>query len=107
MIFSRTNCNSIHGAYDATLFPRNITKGETFRIYRKAFCRTLPISYSHPGVVNGIEAYHFKLSSTAFDSDLHDPETSCFCKGNKCLKKGLGNMTPCYYSKLYRKLLFF
>lgn len=30
---------------------------------------------------------------------MNDPESSCFCRGNKCLKKGLGNIRPCYYSK--------
>lgn len=98
---SLTNCNSIHGTYDGTLFPRNMTKGETFRIYRKAFCRTLPIVYSHPGVVDGIEAYYFKLHEKAFDSDITDPDSSCFCVNRKCLKKGLGNITPCYYSKYF------
>ncbi|KAM7363506.1 lysosome membrane protein 2 isoform 2-T2 [Cochliomyia hominivorax] len=93
-----TNCNSIHGTFDGILFPRNITKGETFRIYRKAFCRTLPIVYSHPGTLDGIEAYHFKLHEKAFDSDLNDRDSSCFCVNKKCLKKGLGNITPCYYN---------
>ncbi|XP_046804863.1 scavenger receptor class B member 1 [Lucilia cuprina] len=93
-----TNCNSIQGTYDATLFPRNITKGETFRIYRKAICRTLPIVYSHPGKIDGIEAYHFKLHEKAFDSDINDPNSSCFCTNKKCLRKGLGNITPCYYN---------
>ncbi|XP_005181047.1 scavenger receptor class B member 1 [Musca domestica] len=93
-----TNCNSIHGTYDGTLFPRQITKGETFRIYRKAFCRALPIVYSHPGKIDGIEAYHFKLHENAFDSDFTDPDTSCYCSYKKCLKKGLGNVTPCYYN---------
>ncbi|XP_073817734.1 scavenger receptor class B member 1 [Musca autumnalis] len=93
-----TNCNSIRGTYDGTLFPRQITKGETFRIYRKAFCRALPIVYSHPGQIDGIVAYHFKLHENAFDSDRSDPDTSCYCNYKKCLKKGLGNVTPCYYN---------
>ncbi|XP_061396043.1 scavenger receptor class B member 1-like, partial [Musca vetustissima] len=93
-----TNCNSIHGTYDGTLFPRQIAKGETFRIYRKAFCRALPIVYSHPGKIDGIEAYHFKLHERAFDSDWKDPDTSCYCSRKKCLKRGLGNVTPCYYN---------
>ncbi|XP_075148935.1 scavenger receptor class B member 1 [Haematobia irritans] len=93
-----TNCNSIHGAYDGTLFPRTITPGETFRIYRKAFCRTLPVVYSHPGKINGFDAYHFKLDEHAFDSNWTDSNSSCFCTNKKCLKKGLGNITPCYYN---------
>ncbi|XP_017478631.1 PREDICTED: lysosome membrane protein 2-like, partial [Rhagoletis zephyria] len=95
---SNTPCNTLRGTYDGTLFPRNIHKGETFRVYRKAFCRSLPIQYSHPETVNGFKGYKFKLKENAFDSDLDDAETSCYCKSKHCLKKGLGNITPCYYN---------
>ncbi|CAD6995134.1 unnamed protein product [Ceratitis capitata] len=95
---SRTPCNTLRGTYDGTLFPRNIHKGETFRVYRKAFCRSLPIQYSHPETVNGFKGYKFKLKENAFDSDLGDAETSCYCKNKRCLKKGLGNIAPCYYN---------
>ena len=96
---SNTPCNTLRGTYDGTLFPRNIHKGETFRVYRKAFCRSLPIQYSHSETVNGFKGYKFKLKENAFDSDLGDSETSCYCKNKRCLKKGLGNIAPCYYSK--------
>ncbi|XP_054726969.1 scavenger receptor class B member 1 [Anastrepha obliqua] len=95
---SKTPCNTLRGTYDGTLFPRNIHKGETFRVYRKAFCRSLPIQYSHPETVNGFKGYKFKLKENAFDSDLGDEETSCYCKNRRCLKKGLGNIAPCYYN---------
>ncbi|CAD7084816.1 unnamed protein product [Hermetia illucens] len=93
-----TECNTLRGTYDGTLFPRNISKGEVFRVYRKAFCRTLPIVFSHSGSLNGIEAYFFKLSEDAFDNSLDNPKSSCYCTDKVCLKKGLGNMTPCYYN---------
>ncbi|XP_067618384.1 lysosome membrane protein 2 isoform X2 [Eurosta solidaginis] len=95
---SKTPCNTLRGTYDGTLFPRNIHKGETFRVYRKAFCRSLPIQYSHPEAVNGFDGYKFKLKANAFDSDLEDEETSCFCKNKHCLQKGLGSIAPCYYN---------
>lgn len=44
---SNKPCNTLRGAYDGILFPRNISKSEVFNFYRKAFCRTLPIKYSH------------------------------------------------------------
>ena len=113
----------LEGTYDGTLFPRNITKGEKFRLYRKAFCRTLPIEYTHPGkdinlwltlyvliilglfytigTVDGVDGYFFKLADNAFDTDLDDPTSACFCKQNKCLRKGLGDITPCYYSEYF------
>jgi hypothetical protein len=94
-----TGCNTLRGGYDGTLFPQNISKTEVFKVYRKAFCRTLPIIYSKQGYVDGLEAYWFSLADDAFDSDENDPSSSCYCLKNKCLKKGLGNMTPCYYSE--------
>lgn len=77
-------------------------KNETFKVYRKAFCRTLPIRFSHSGEHNGIEAYWFTLADNAFDDSDVDPASKCYCnRGKKCMKRGLGNITPCYYSKLY------
>lgn len=92
-------CNNIRGAYDGTLFPKNISETEIFNVYRKAFCRILPIKYSHAGRLNGLEAYWFTLAADAFDNDIDDTKSSCYCTDNKCLRKGLGNITPCYYSK--------
>lgn len=97
--YRNLECNTIRGAYDGTLFPQNITETEVFNVYRKAFCRTLAITYSHAGRLNGLEAYWFTLADDAFENSLDDPKSSCYCLDNKCLKKGLGNITPCYYSK--------
>ncbi|XP_059219774.1 scavenger receptor class B member 1 [Stomoxys calcitrans] len=93
-----TNCNGIRGAYDVTLFPRSIKKGQTFRFYRKAFCRTLPMTFTTTGKIDGIDAYHFELDDKAFDSNWTDVNSSCFCTNKKCLKKGLASITPCYYN---------
>lgn len=59
----------------------------------------MPIKYSHAGRLNGLEAYWFTLAADAFDNDIDDTKSSCYCTDNKCLRKGLGNITPCYYSK--------
>lgn len=74
---------------------------EKFKFYRKAFCRTLPIQFVQSGKQYGYDAYWFKLADNAFDDSLDDPETKCYCRGEKtCMKRGLGNITPCYYSKI-------
>lgn len=88
--FSRNSaCNTLQGAYDGTLFPKNISHNEKFKVYRKAFCRTLPIHYSHSGKQYGIDAFWFKLSDNAFDDSLDDPDTMCFCSKEKtCMKRG-------------------
>lgn len=83
------------------MFPKNISKTEKFKVFRKAFCRTLPIEYSHSGTEYGVNAYWFKLADNAFDDTLEDPDTMCYCSKDKtCMKRGLGNITPCYYSKI-------
>lgn len=94
-----TACNTLQGNYDGTLFPRNISKNEVFKYYRKCFCRTLPIEFTHEGKLDGVKAYWFKLADHAFESKYDDPETSCFCPKKQCMKRGLGNITPCYWSK--------
>lgn len=92
-------CNTLRGSYDGTLFPKNLSKTETFKIFRKAFCRTIGLHYSHSGKQYGIEAYWFSLPENAFDDHLDDPETQCYCGNDKiCMKRGLGNITPCYYN---------
>lgn len=90
----------LRGAYDGTLFPKSFKKDDKFFVYRKAFCRKLPLHFSHTAKLNGIEAYWFKISDSAFDDKMDDPMSSCYCAKEKtCPKRGLGNITPCYYSE--------
>ncbi|XP_058812282.1 scavenger receptor class B member 1-like [Topomyia yanbarensis] len=93
-----TPCNTLQGSYDGTVFPRNISKTEIFRVYRKAFCRTLPIAFERQGEHDGIEAYWFSIKENAFESSLDDPYSSCYCRNGKCLPKGLGDLSPCWYN---------
>jgi len=72
---SQNACNTLRGAYEGVVFPKNISKSENFKLYRRAFCRKLPIRYSHSGTQYGIEAYWFSLADDAFDDKLDDPET--------------------------------
>lgn len=100
LIFSPQSCNMVQGTFDGTLFPKNVSKNEKFKIYRKAFCRLLPIYFSHSGKLFGLDAYWFELSENAFYDRPEDPDTKCFCASeNKCLRKGLGNISPCYFSE--------
>lgn len=92
-------CNTLRGAYDGTLFPQNISQSNTINVYRKAFCRTLPITYSHSGRQWGFDAYWFTLAENAFVSSPDDPETECYCQEDQCLQKGLGDISPCYYGE--------
>ncbi|XP_032596531.1 scavenger receptor class B member 1 [Drosophila grimshawi] len=93
-----TNCNRISGSHDATLFPRDMNKNDSFLIFRKTFCRRLPLTFNRTLTFDGLDAFEFTLAPHIFDEDLQNENTSCFCKNNHCLKKGLGNASPCYYN---------
>lgn len=91
----------MQGACDSTLYPSNISKNAEFKIYRRAFCRLLPVYFSEEGKMSGLDAYWFELSENAFYDHPDDPITHCFCgTESKCLKKGLGNISPCYSGEL-------
>lgn len=89
----------IEGVYDGVLFPRHLTPNSTFRVYRKAFCRALPILFDHHGKSpDGFRGVHFKMDDGAFDTAVNNEANQCYCKkNNKCLPKGFSDITPCYY----------
>ncbi|XP_017848941.1 scavenger receptor class B member 1 [Drosophila busckii] len=93
-----TMCNRIWGSHDATLFPRDMNAQDTFYIYRRTFCRRLPMKFNRTLDFKGLDAFEFVMEPHIFDSELHNDNTSCFCKNNQCLKKGVGNVSPCYYN---------
>lgn len=92
-----TACNTVRGSYDGTLFPKGFA--EDFRVYRKAFCRTMQLKHEQSDRVNGINVEWFKFDERAFHNDANDTESSCYCDEKKCLKQGLSDIAPCYYSK--------
>lgn len=95
-----TICNRIQGATEGTLFPPNPDKRAVFRVFRKAFCRTLPIVFKKEVYTKeGIPGYFYTLSDNVFDPPDSNPDNECYCRNlKKCLKKGLSNLTPCYYN---------
>lgn len=108
----RTNtlCNRIQGATEGVVFPLNMNKDAVFRIWRKAFCRTFPIKYIGETVAdNGLAAYKYTFTDDFLDTPETNPDNECYCrKMKKCLKKGLSDLTPCYYSEwLYCYDFFF
>lgn len=98
--FLRKNkCNTIRGSYDGTLFPKDLMLGEEFKLYRKAFCRTLRIKAVNETSVYGIKTLRFSLADDAFDDSMNDTGTACFCEKRKqCMRKGLGYIGSCYFS---------
>lgn len=91
-----TICNRIKGSTEGELFPTNLDKRATFRVFRKAFCRAIPIEFKKEVVTNsGLNGYLYSMPDDFLDPS--NPDNTCYCK-KKCLKKGLSDMTPCYYT---------
>lgn len=98
--YRNTICNLIRGSTEGELFPAHLDKRAAFRIFRKAFCRTIPIVFKEEVVAeNGLDGYLYSMSDNFLDTPDANPDNTCYCKKKgKCLKKGLTDMTPCYYS---------
>ncbi|GFG34116.1 hypothetical protein Cfor_05572 [Coptotermes formosanus] len=95
-----TSCSSLKGVSEGVLYPKRMRSNDTFLIYRKAFCRVLPVAFSRSGVTNeGFPAYWFHLPDNVFDSPDRNPENACYCRPKvaPCLLSGLADLTPCYY----------
>lgn len=81
-------------------------KHAIFRVFRKAFCRTLPIIFRKEVVTeSGLPGYLYTLADDFADPPDQNPDNLCYCRKMKtCLKKGLSDLTPCYYSTYLVKL---
>ncbi|KZC10300.1 PREDICTED: scavenger receptor class B member 1-like isoform X2 [Dufourea novaeangliae] len=95
-----TICNRVKGCTEGELFPTNLDVHATFRVFRKAFCRAIPIVFKEKvWMENGLEGYMYTVAEDFLDTPDQNPENECFCKKkSKCLRKGLSDMTPCYYN---------
>nr|UEN71287.1 sensory neuron membrane protein 2 [Gregopimpla kuwanae] len=95
-----TICNRIQGATEGELFPTHLNKNAVFRVFRKAFCRAFPIEFKKEVVTeSGLLGYQYSLTDDFLDQPDTNPENECYCrKMDKCLKKGLSDLTPCYYN---------
>ncbi|XP_029040309.1 scavenger receptor class B member 1 [Osmia bicornis bicornis] len=94
-----TICNRVKGTTEGELFPANLDEHATFRVYRKAFCRAIPIVFKEKvWVESGLEGYLYTVASDFLDPPDLNPINECYCRNRKCLKRGLSDMTPCYYS---------
>ncbi|XP_075221307.1 scavenger receptor class B member 1-like [Lycorma delicatula] len=97
---NRTKCNDLKNTLEGVLFPRHLEKNQTLHLYRKAFCRTLPIVYKRE-VVNerGIPMYVYEMADDAFDSPDKNQDNACYCNHDQgtCLPSGLSDISPCYF----------
>jgi len=63
-------CNRIWGSHDATLFPLDMDENDEFFLYRRTFCRRLPVKFNRTTRYNGLDAYEFVMEPDSFDSDV-------------------------------------
>ncbi|KAK9297159.1 hypothetical protein QLX08_009032 [Tetragonisca angustula] len=94
-----TVCNRIKGSTEGELFPMYIDKHAVFRIYRKSLCRPIPIVFKEEVMLeSGINGYLYTMPDNLLDPPDQNPDNACYCKNkDKCLKRGLSDLTPCYY----------
>lgn len=100
-----SKCNRIRGATEGTVFPPDMETGAVFRVFRKAFCRPVPIVFKGKVEREGLPAFHYSLPDNFADPD--NPENACYCRGGECPRKGLMDLTPCYYSELRAPLFVY
>lgn len=95
-----TVCNRIRGCTEGTLFPPYLDPHAKFRVYRKSFCRPIPIEFKEQvWLDNGLEGYLYTTSKDFLEQPSKNPDNSCYCqRSKKCLRSGLSDMTPCYYN---------
>ncbi|CAH0553092.1 unnamed protein product [Brassicogethes aeneus] len=97
-IESNKRCQLVAGTFEGTIMPSFMEENTTFQIFRKAFCRPVPMEYIGKGEDrNGFEAYNYRISDMFLETPEVYPENECYCVKGRCLPKGLGHLSPCYY----------
>lgn len=92
-------CQILEGSFDGTIFPRHLNKSRTMYMYRKAFCRPIPLEFTGEGVTKqGFRTYDYKLSKKMFQPPEENPDNECYCYKGSCPGKGLQTLAPCYYN---------
>ncbi|XP_071452331.1 scavenger receptor class B member 1-like [Hetaerina americana] len=91
--------DTIVGTYEGMLFPQNVGRNTSLRVYRDAMCRPLILQYQKDVTIGkDLPAIRFQ-PPLDFLNSTH-PENACHCLKNKekCLPDGLTDMSPCYFN---------
>ncbi|BES94147.1 CD36 family [Nesidiocoris tenuis] len=92
-----SKCNSARGTTEGYLMPANLQPNSSFTIFRRAFCRPLPFVYVGQEITRqGYRAFRYSFPDNILDPD--NPDNKCYCKKDGCLKRGLSDLSPCYYN---------
>lgn len=95
---SNSKCNFIGGAYDGTLFPRDLTIDRSLLLYRRGFCRAVPAVPVREVIMDGYEAVEYTVKKDFLYEPSANPDNACYCKEEgDCLPRGIVSIAPCYY----------
>jgi len=88
---AEAECNAIKGT-DGSVFPPFVTKNQTFHIFNKDMCRSLPLEYSETVYHHDLETFRFTPAASAFSSS----DNPCFCQAPEgCAPEGMFNVSAC------------
>ncbi|KAG5899426.1 hypothetical protein JTB14_033618 [Gonioctena quinquepunctata] len=95
---SAKKCQIVEGDFDGTIFPKPLRKHRNLTLFRKAFCRPVPLDYvSESFTDEGFRTYNYKLGHNLFASPEINPNNECYCYKGSCPGRGLQTIAPCYY----------
>lgn len=96
---TNTRCNTLEGSLEGGIFPPHLTKNSSFRLYRRAFCRAVKFDYDEEvQSKRGFHGYSFRMAQDFLATPEENEDNACYCHNGVCPKRGLGWLTPCYYS---------
>ncbi|KAJ8935840.1 hypothetical protein NQ314_012618, partial [Rhamnusium bicolor] len=91
-------CQLVEGAFDGTVFPREMRENRSLTLFRKAFCRPVHLEFIEKTTTSqGFKSFNYKLKDNMFASPEENPDNECYCYKGKCPEKGLQTVAPCYY----------
>jgi len=98
-----SECDKAQGSY-GFFFKPNLQKTDTIHLYRKDFCRAIPMQFKEEiqdeEQYGGLLFYRFSPSSKLLDAPSEEnSESRCFCKGGSCrgVPSGTFNISLCSY----------
>ncbi|XP_025831744.1 sensory neuron membrane protein 1 isoform X2 [Agrilus planipennis] len=103
-VWPTKECNEYHGT-DSTIFPPLLQKEEGIVAFSPDICRSLAAVFEKETFVKEVKVN--KYTATLGDMSADD-SLKCYCpEPNKCLKKGLMEITKCVGAPLYASLPHF
>lgn len=88
----------VEGAFEGTIFPSYMEPNRNLTLFRKAFCRPVPITFIKESISEeGFDVYEYQIAPYIFETVDQHPGNRVYCHKGRCPKRGLGNIAPCYY----------